>query len=155
MKLLSYFRKKKKEEAYGLRVRDFLHMLKMAREECRETELQGDGVEKALNQAILCVERAYPGIEPMLGSCLDRPMPVGFVRNRLLTLINYYCTMRYGYGKCVDEECGERTPDCPVKCRFRGWEDEYCKMLREAIRCVEVMGTGVPEPPTISFEDIR
>lgn len=136
----------------GTKVRDFLLMLNAGRDEYWE-----EGFEKSIEQAICCVEAAYQSIEPKVGRKVDKPMSVGFVRNRLMVLINFYRTRRYGYLKCIEEECGERMPECPDRCRFGGWEDEYCNMLREAIRCVEVMGTGVPEPPTISLssEDLR
>lgn len=155
---------------YGCRVRDFLLMLKAERENFRfEMEImsrfypqieicmkQEETGEAALEEAICCVEAVYQGIEPKVGRKPEIRMPASFVRNRLMVLINFYSTKRYGYWKCSrGEECGERMPECPDQCRFRGWEDEYCNMLREAIRCVEVTGTGVPEPPTISSEDLR
>lgn len=133
-------------EDYGRRVRDFLLMLNAGRDGYLEADFA-----KAIEQAICCVEAAYPSIEPKVGRRVDEPMSVCFVRNRLKVLINFYSTRRYGYLKCSEEECGERMPDCPDQCRFRGWEDEYCNMIREAIRCVEVTGTGAAEPPTISL----
>lgn len=157
------------QESYGHRVRDFLLMLKAGREEFRfKMEILRDRIpevqvcmsmeetdEAALEEAICCVEAVYR-IEPKVGVMPDMRMPVSFVRNRLMVQINFYSTKLYGYWKCSrGEECGERMPECPDQCRFRGWEDEYCNMLREAIRCVEVTGTGVPEPPTISSEDLR
>lgn len=153
-------------EDYGRRVRDLLLMLKAGREVFRfEMEILRDRIpavqaclsveetdEAALEEAICCVEAVYQGIEPKVGNKPDIRMPVSFVKNRLMVLINFYSTKLYGYWKCSrGEECGERMPDCPDQCRFRGWEDEYCNMIREAIRCVEVMGTGAAEPPTISL----
>lgn len=159
-------------KAGGKKVRDFLLMLKAGREvflfemditrsvysqfEVYKSKEETDAA--ALEEAICCVEAVYPEIEPKVGEKPEIRLPVSFVRNRLMVQINFYSTKLYGYRKCSrGEECGERTPECPEKCRFRGWEDEYCNMLREAIRCVEVMGTGVPEPPEISLssEDLR
>lgn len=149
----------------GTKVRDFLLMLKAGREVFRfeidtarnqlpkfEVYLSKEDIEEAaLEEAICCVEAVYQEIEPKVGRKPDIRLPVSFVRNRLMVPLNFYCTRVYGYWKCLEGECSSRTPECPGKCRFRGWEDEYCNMLREAIRCVEVMGRGVPEPPTISL----
>lgn len=154
---------------YGCRVRDFLLMLKAEQEKFRfdmdimsrfypQIEIcmkQEETEEATLEEAICCVEAVYR-IEPKFGRKPEIRMPASFVINRLMVLINFYSTKLYGYWKCIrGEECGERMPECPDQCRFRGWEDEYCNMLREAIRCVEVTGTGVPEPPTIYLEDLR
>lgn len=156
-------------EARGKRVRDFLLMLKAGREVFRaelnasrelfpRVELllsKEDMDEAALEEAICCVEAVYREIEPKVGRKPEIRLPVSFVRNRLMVPLNFYCSRLYGYFRCHQEECPDRMSGCPETCRFRGWEDEYCRMLREAIRCVEVIGTGVPEPPTISFEDLR
>lgn len=150
----------------GTRVRDFLLMLKAGREVFRfeidinrsgfpdcEAYLRKEDIEEAaLEEAICCVEAVYQEIEPKVGRKPDIRLPVSFVRNRLMVQINFYSQRRHGFYQCRDgKECRERNRECQSGCRLKGWKDEYCNMLREAIRCVEVMGTGVPEPPTISL----
>lgn len=150
----------------GRRVRDLLLMLKAGREVFRFEMEAAQGIypwvpvcirkeeldEAALEEAICCVEAVYRDITPKVGSKPDIRLPVSSVRNRLMVMLNFYCARLYGYCKYSSgQECGERAPGCQDTCSLRGWEDGLCSLIREAIRCVEVTGTGTAEPPTVSL----
>lgn len=138
----------------GEKVRDLLLMLKAQHDkewfERRPVKnILGtpvfDSNREAFEEAIWCVEQAYPEMSRKLNKEPEHKHSAGFVRNRLMTTVNFYCQQKYGYGQCFEGTC-EYEQECgknPERCKRRGWDDEFCKMIREAIRCVEVIGTGV------------
>ena len=83
----------------------------------------------AIEEAICCVEKCYTEIAQKVGKLPENRWPVSTIRNRLKVSVNFF--------------------------RQRVADSRYCEMMMEAIRCVELIGTGVPEPETISFEELQ
>lgn len=101
----------------------------------------------AMNEAIWCVEQVHNRIPKKIGIKPSDHIPMAHIRNRLMVLMNFYSSIRYGYSKCFDAGDCEFLSECSrdlSECRLRGIADEYCGMLREAIRCVEIIYQNDP-----------